>query len=443
MAHTPTPSEILAAALVLGASLLVAWLSTLFLGRTARRLARRTTTRLDNELLRAVRRPLIAAIVLAGLYFSYQFIPFSAGVQSIAGKVFSGLFSVLGVYAVAAVLNGIMTWYSREVAARTRTSLDDRIVAVIRLVVPVLAGLLALMLVLEVAGIELRPVKSWLSQHGGQIALILVLSVAAIFALGQAVPKAVASALGRRAGELEEEAKKRADTLSRVLVAAGEALIIIVAVFMLLSELGIDIGPLLAGAGVVGVAIGFGAQNLIRDLLAGLFIILENQYRVGDVVKIADVSGLVEDINLRRTVLRDLDGIVHVVPNGEIRVASNFTREWSRVNMNISVAYGEDLDRAIAVINQVGRELAEDPQWAPFILKAPQVLRVDNLGESGVEIKILGDTRPLKQWDVMGELRLRLKKAFDEAGIEFPWPHTKVYFGNTPPAREKPREKKG
>jgi len=438
-----TLRHILAAVLVLAASLLLAWLSTLFLGRTARRLAEGTRTTLDNELLRAVRRPLIAAIILAGLYFSLLFVPFTDEVRSTVGKVFSGLFSLLGIYAGVAVLDGIMTWYSREVAAKTRTGLDDKLVAVIRFTVPALAVLAAVLLVLGMAGIEVRPVKSWLGRHGGQIALILVLSVAAIFALGQAVPKAVESALGRRAGELEEEAKKRADTLSRVLVAAGEALIILVAVFMLLSELGIDIGPLLAGAGIVGVAIGFGAQNLIRDLLAGLFIILENQYRVGDVVKIADVSGLVEDINLRRTILRDLDGVVHVVPNGEIRVASNFTREWSRVNMNVSVAYGEDLDRAIAVINRVGRELAEDPQWAACILKAPQVLRVEKLGDSGIEIKILGDTKPLKQWDVMGELRLRLKKAFDEAGIEFPWPHTKVYFGNTPPAREKAKEKKG
>ena len=129
--------------------------------------------------------------------------------------------------------------------------------------------------------------------------------------------------------------------------------------------------------------------------------------------------------------LRDLDGIVHVVPNGEIRVASNFTKEWSRVNMNISVAYGEDLDHVISVINGVGKELAEDPEWSPVILTPPKVNRVDNLGDSGIELKILGETKPIHQWDVMGQLRLRLKKAFDKEGIEIPWPHTKVYFGNS------------
>ena len=252
--------------------------------------------------------------------------------------------------------------------------------------------------------------------------------------LGRAVSATIKPAVARqRTGQTEVDIQKRVDTLSGVIVTSGQVLIIIVATFMILSELGINIAPVLAGVGVVGIAIGFGAQSLVKDIIAGIFIVAENQYRVGDVVKIADIGGLVEEINLRRTVLRDLDGIVHVVPNGEIRVASNLTKDWSRVNLNISVAYGEDLDRVIAVINRVGKELTEDPVWAPLILKAPQALRVDNLGDSGIEIKILGDTQPIKQWDVMGELRKRLKKAFDEEGIEIPWPHTKVYFGGSSP----------
>jgi small conductance mechanosensitive channel len=257
--------------------------------------------------------------------------------------------------------------------------------------------------------------------------------MATVLAVSRFIPKLIVATVARRAGEPEEEVKKRADTLSRVLVSVGQVVALFIAIFMVLSELEIDITPILAGVGVAGIAIGFGAQSLIKDLIAGLFIILESQYRVGDVVRIADVAGLVEDINLRRTVLRDLDGVVHIVPNGEIRVASNFTKEWSRVNLNVSVGYGEDLDHVISVINRVGKELAEDPEWAPLILKAPQVLRVDDLGSSGVDIKILGDTKPIRQWDVMGELRKRLKKAFDEEGIEIPWPHTKIYFGNLPP----------
>ena len=139
---------------------------------------------------------------------------------------------------------------------------------------------------------------------------------------------------------------------------------------------------------------------------------------------------------LTSTILRDLDGIVHSIPNGEIKTASNFTKGYSRVNLNISVGYGEDLDRVIKVINKVCKEMAEDPEWKADFITTPQVLRVDNLGDSGIDIKILGDTKPIKQWDVMGELRLRLKRAFDAEGIEIPWPHTKVYFGNAIPEME-------
>ncbi len=257
-----------------------------------------------------------------------------------------------------------------------------------------------------------------------------------IISIGEWLPRLVVRSLTRGADESQEEVVKRGDTLSRVLTDTGQVFVLFVATFTVLSELQIDITPILAGVGVAGIAIGFGAQSLVKDILGGVFILLENQYRVGDVVKIAGIGGLVESINLRRTVLRDLDAIVHVIPNGQILTVSNFTKGYSRVNLNVSVSYGTDLDRAIAVINRVGKELAADPQWASLILKAPQVLRVDSLGASGIDIKILGDTKLIKQWDVMGELRKRLKKAFDDEGIEIPWPHIKVYFGNAPPSIE-------
>jgi small conductance mechanosensitive channel len=168
--------------------------------------------------------------------------------------------------------------------------------------------------------------------------------------------------------------------------------------------------------------VGFGAQSLVKDVLTGLFILAENQYSKGDVVTLAGISGQVEEVGLRRTVLRDLDGIVHHVPNGQIAVASNLTQEWSRVNMNVSVAYGEDLDRVFEVINRVGREMAADAEFGPLILKAPQVLRVEAFGESGIAIKVLGDTEPIRQWEVMGELRKRLIRAFLEESIRVPFP---------------------
>ena len=280
--------------------------------------------------------------------------------------------------------------------------------------------------------IDWTPVTDWLLQHGIRILIILVLGVGLWFALKKILPLLLRRTISRAKGESKEEIKKRTDTLNAVLMGVTKIVIAIIVIFMILDEVNIPIGPALAGLGVVGIAVGFGAQYLIRDLIAGFFVILENQYRVGDVAKVADIAGIVEEINLRKTVLRDLDGIVHHVPNGEIRVASNYTRHFARVNLNVSVAYGTNLDHAINVLNRVGQELASDKDWSPLIKSAPQVLRIDNLGDSGIDIKVLGDVKPLQQWAVTGELRKRIKKAFDDEGIEIPWPHTKVYFGNSP-----------
>jgi len=276
-------------------------------------------------------------------------------------------------------------------------------------------------------------VVTWLIDHGIRILIIAAVGTVLWFALNKFLPPVVGRLMATTKGESKEGIKKRRDTLVGVLTGVGRVFIVIVAIMMILDEAGVPIASALVGLGIAGLAIGFGAQYLIRDLIAGMFIILENQYRVGDVARVADVAGLVEEVTLRKTVLRDLDGIVHHVPNGEIRIASNFTRHYARVNLNVSVAYGTDLDHAISVINRVGKELAEDAKWRKVIKSPPQALRVDNLGDSGIDIKILGDVKPMEQWAVMGELRLRLKKAFDAEGIEIPWPHTKVYFGSSLP----------
>ncbi len=267
--------------------------------------------------------------------------------------------------------------------------------------------------------------------HVARVVVMVALAYVLWRATSRAAPRLIRLLLRRqlRGGD-EEDVKKRVETLQLALRRTVGVLLAVAVAFVILAEVGVNIAPFLAGLGIAGVAVGFAAQHLVRDILNGLIMLVEDWYSKGDVVRVAGISGLVEDITLRRTVLRDLDGVVHSVPNGEITVASNFTKEWSRVNLNVSVGYGEDLDRVIAVINQVGRELAEDPYWGTLVLEAPSALRVDNLGDSGVEIKILGNTRPIKQWDVMGELRLRLKRRFDQEGIEIPWPHTKVYFGD-------------
>jgi len=274
-------------------------------------------------------------------------------------------------------------------------------------------------------------VWDWFLAHGIRIIIILVVGAVFWLILRRILRPIVRRTMVRTKGESAKGVAKRCETLVGILTGTGRAGITVIVLLLILSELDIDIGPVLAGFGIAGIDVGFGAQYVIRDLIAGIFIIMENQYRVGDVARIADIPGLVEDITLRKTVLRDLDGIVHHVPNGEIRVASNYTRHFARVNLDISVAYGTDLDYAISVMNRVGLELAEDEDWKSIIMTPPQVLRVNNLGDSGIDIKMVGDVKPSEQWKITGELRLRMKKAFDSEGIEIPWPHTKVYFGNS------------
>jgi len=274
----------------------------------------------------------------------------------------------------------------------------------------------------------LQNLTPWFLSHGLRIILILVAAwiinrIAKIF-ISKLIERLITKTYRIRDGQAQE---KRAKTLKGVLGSALGMIIWIMAGLMIISEFGVNIGPLLAIAGVAGLALGFGGQYLIRDLIAGLFIIFEDQYRVGDVACVADTCGLVEDINLRRTILRDLDGIVHHIPNGEVKKASNLSKQFSRVNLNIGIAYNSNLEKVIKVVNKVGQELAKDPQWKKDILKPPQCLGVDDFADSAIIIKILGDTRPLKQWGVTRELRKRLKIAFDKEGIEIPFPQRVIH----------------
>lgn len=237
-----------------------------------------------------------------------------------------------------------------------------------------------------------------------------------------------------------EAEKKREDTLIRVFTGTFKVLVIIMAVMMALSEAGMNIGPLMAVAGIAGISFGFGGQYLIRDIISGLFIIIEDQYRVGDVVRVGGLAGVVESITIRMTILRDLDGVVHYVPNGEVATASNMTKLFGRVNLNIGVAYDTDIEKAIKVINKVGEGLANDLEWRDKIVKAPQFLRVDEFADSAIMLKILGDTKPIEQWAVMGELRKRLKLAFDKEKITIPFPQRVVHFeGEKPSSKRKNR----
>ena len=259
---------------------------------------------------------------------------------------------------------------------------------------------------------------------GARLIVIVVAIYVALRIIERILEPAIRTSISAHmAGEPEGEIEKRVDTLVHVTYRTISFVAVLVGLITILPEFGINASALLAGAGLIGLAVGFGSQSLVKDVISGLFVLVENQYGKGDVVNVAGVGGLVEDVNLRRTLLRDLDGTLHSIPNGEITVASNRTRAWARVNVMVSVSYGEDLDRVFDVINRAGAELSNDAAWSGDIIDPPKALGVESLGDSGIDIRVLGDTQPSRQWDVMRELRLRLKKAFDAEGIEIPFPH--------------------
>jgi len=268
--------------------------------------------------------------------------------------------------------------------------------------------------------------------HLVSVAIIVIVTIVAMRLASLFVHGLVKALLDREAteGTAQElsavELKKRMDTLDDLGAHAIQFFIVLIAALMILGQLGLDIGPAVAGFGVIGIAVGFGAQTLVHDYLNGALILLENQFSKGDVVRLAGIDGTVEDFNLRRTTVRDLDGVVHTVPNGEIKVASNLTRVWARINQDITVAYGTDIDKVIEIVDQVGRDLAQDPVWKRRILETPRVERVEALGEYGVTLKILGSVRAPEQWAAGGEFRKRLLAALEANGIEIPRPQRVV-----------------
>ena len=272
----------------------------------------------------------------------------------------------------------------------------------------------------------LQNLMPWLFTHGIKIILILL----AAYVISRIGKKFINRTIKKAVKHTDREAEvKRENTLIRIFSGILNIIIWAIAIMMVLPEFGVNIGPILASAGILGVALGFGAQWMVRDFLAGLFIILENQYRIGDVVCLDDTCGGVEDITLRKTVLRDLDGQVHHIPNGSFKKAANLTGDFSRAHMNISVAYKEDIDKVMALINKAGKEMAEESPWKEYIIKPIQVAGPgpNKFGDSGIEIKVLGETKPLKQWDTLKEFRRRIKIAFDREGIEIPFPQMSVW----------------
>lgn len=265
-----------------------------------------------------------------------------------------------------------------------------------------------------------------------RIALILLAGYVAVRLLraGLARLERLLIRAGQAAAEMPPDAvEKRVRTLVGLVRTLALVGIWAAAAIMALDQVGLAIAPLLAGAGIAGLAVGFGAQNLVRDVISGFFLVLENQVRVGDVAVVNGTGGLVESITFRTIVLRDQAGTVHVFPHGTVTTLANMTKGWSACVLDVGVAYREDTDRVVAVMEEVGRALQADPEWGPHILEPLEVLGVDAFADSAVVIRARLKTRPMQQWAAGREYRRRLKKAFDAHGIEIPFPQRVLHVG--------------
>ena len=261
-----------------------------------------------------------------------------------------------------------------------------------------------------------------------QIALIILGAIVIQWIINRYIGRIITKVVKSHKYESRKVERQREQTLISILRTASAVVIWVIALLLILAALNVNIAALATGAGLIGVVVGFGAQNTIKDFLAGLFIIAENQYRVGDIITISGRSGVVESISIRITRLRDLDGQLHIVPNGQIDVVTNMTFEFANANVDVGVSYDSDIDKVARIVNDVGKKMAGDKDWEKSIIEPIEFLRVDNFGDSAITIKALGRVVPGMQWDVTGEFRRRLKIAFDQNGIEIPFPQRVLHM---------------
>ncbi|GET34412.1 hypothetical protein PbJCM13498_32750 [Prolixibacter bellariivorans] len=272
----------------------------------------------------------------------------------------------------------------------------------------------------------------WAINNVPSIIIIIILFLVSLRLLSFMVKKMHALILRRAARAADQnalETEKRTNTLMGIVRGAGKIIIWIIFLMILLRKFGVDIGPILASAGIVGLAVGFGAQELVRDFISGFFILLEDQIRIGDVAIINGSGGVVEKIELRTITLRDFSGVVHIFQNGKINSLSNMTKEWSAMVFDIGVAYKEDVDQVMNIMKEVGANMQQDDEFKDKILEPIEVVGLDQFGDSALVIKARLKTQPIQQWAVGREYRRRLKIAFDKANIEIPFPHTTIYWG--------------
>lgn len=277
----------------------------------------------------------------------------------------------------------------------------------------------------------------WLLTSGLRVVLIVGAILVALWFFRAAIRR-VQGILAGVAPTLEQA--KRAATLTHILRDVVVVAVVAIGSMLVLAEIGIDLKPILAAAGIGGLAIGFGAQSVVKDVISGFFLLLENQVRVGDVVTIGGTGGLVEAITLRTIVLRDLAGNVHIIPHGGVDRVTNMTKDYSRYVFDVGVAYREDPDEVMRVLKEIGEALRQDPDFAPDILEPLEILGVDKFADSAVIVRCRITTKPIQQWRVGREMNRRIKKTFDARGIEIPFPHHTVYWGaakdgSAPPLR--------
>ena len=341
---------------------------------------------------------------------------------------FAGAIAAAAALAAGSVARRLLTAAGHQ---PSNEPLALRTVRVVRVMTGVIVFVVLAFPSLDMAGVKLpvglhsEDLGQWAAQTGVRIVALLLLAFTVVRILSMVIVRAERDmAVGTGLDALER--RKRAQTIAGTARRGLSIVIWTTAVLMVLRELDVDITPVLTGAGIVGLAVGFGAQTLVRDVITGFFLIVEDQVRVGDVAMVNGTGGLVEQINLRTIVLRDFEGVVHVVPNGEIKTLANRTKDYSYYVIDLGVDYGDDTDRVIALIREAGGELMKDEAYAPFILEPVEVVGVDDFKESSVSLRMRIKTVPLKQWDVGREFRRRIRLALSREGIRAPAPKLEV-----------------
>ena len=399
-------------------ALLIAGMVRFVFLRIIRKWADKTRTGIDDRFVNYLESLVTPILLLSILYYLSNLLTLSDKyIQYFRNGILVAAILLLAFHSAKFVSSVLKVF-----EARSKTM--NRFLQPLHMLCNVIFALLAVFLSMRVFSLNM-------SNQSGRIVRIIGIIIGAYVAL-RIVNLAVAQMehlVEDKDSTTMSEAEKRAKTLGKIINSAGFVMIIGISLMMVMSEFNMDIMPLITGAGIMGLAIGFGAQNLVRDIISGFFLILEDQIHVGDVARINDAAGVVEAIKLRITVLRDLEGTVHIFPNGEITQVANLTKEYSYSVINVGIAYKENVDDVMEVLKGVGEELQQDTEFGKLVTEPLEILGVDDLADSQVTIKIRIKTLPLKQWMVGRELRRRIKNTFDAKGIEIPYPHRSVYFG--------------